>query len=180
MTKAAAILIAPVVDLSTFHESELAIVRKFLFHCIRGLDKQHDKRWRAFWRRIFKACAGEVIQLLDQADRSNKFHRRHMAIEQRLFDSQERWTNIERFRDWLKTGAGFGHYEIVGTRMKFIPSSTSYEQCSDAEMREFHENLMVFLHAPYAQRRLWPHLKAEQRQGMLDAVLAEPEAVTGH
>jgi hypothetical protein len=174
MTKAASILIAPMIALRTLPEQDRAVIRRFLFDLIRGLDAKHDKRWRRFWTRIIKAEPGEVVQLQDQADRSNKFHRRHMAIEQRLFDSQERWTNIDRFRDWLKTGAGFGHYELVGARMKFIPSSTSYEQCSDAEMREFHENLMVFLHAPYAQRRLWPHLKSGQRQDMLETVIQGP------
>lgn len=46
MAKAAAILIAPMVALRALPEQDRAVVRRFLFDLIRGLDAKHDKRWR--------------------------------------------------------------------------------------------------------------------------------------
>lgn len=173
MTKPASILVAPKIDLRTVPPQDRDAVRRFLFECIRGLDPQHDKRWRRLWSRIWKSEPGEATQLLILAPRSRKFHARHMAIETRLFESQDAFVNQNRFRDWLKTGAGFGNYELVGQRMKFIPASVSYDDCSDDEMREFHENAIAFMRTPRAQRRLWPHLTAIKRSEMVDWILME-------
>lgn len=176
MTKPAAILICPQVALNNLPEPERSVVRRFLFDNIRGLDEQHDKRWRRFWGRIWNADAGEVTHLQVVVDRSGPFHRRHMAMEQALFDRQERWRRLEDMRWWLKTGAAWGEFTLLPNgRMKFIPRSTSYEACSDDEMREVHEAMLAFLRTPYAQRRLWPHLNADQREAMLESILDPAE-----
>lgn len=172
MTKPAAMLVCPMVPLRQIPDSEKDVIRRFLFDNIRGLDAQHDKRWRRFWGRIWNADAGEVTHLEVIVDRSGPFHRRHMAMEQSLFDRQERWRKVEDMRWWLKTGAAWGEFTLLPNgRMKFIPASTSYEKCSDDEMREVHENMVAFLQTPYAQRRLWPHLSPNARQDMLDSIL---------
>jgi hypothetical protein len=177
MTKPAAILISPRIALQNLPEPERSVVRRFLFDNIRGLNEQHDKRWRRFWGRIWNADAGEVTHLQVVVDRSGPFHRRHMAIEQTLFDRQERWRKPEDMRWWLKTGAGWGNYTLLPNgRMKFIPSSTCYEECSDDEMREVHKNMLDFLRTPYALRRLWPHLTPNQREEMLDSILKSHES----
>lgn len=178
VTKPSTILVNPVTELNRLPLAERQIVSRFLFDCVRGLDAQHDKRWRRLWNRMWRAAPGEVFHLELLQDRCGPFHRMHMGMEQRLFEAQERFTHFERFRDWLKTGAGHGRYEIVAGRMKFVPASTSYEACSDDEMRELHGQMLEFLHTPRAQRRLWPHLDAEHRAQMLESVLNPPTPET--
>ena len=170
--KGSNLLIAPMMDLKTIPETDRAVVRKFLFECIRGLDAKHDKRWRRLWGRIWKSEPGEATQLVSLVPRSRKFHARHMAIENRLFEAQDRFDLLEGLRNWLKTGAAFGEYHLVGTRMKFVPSSLAYDQCSNDQMHEFHDNAIAYLHTPRAQRYLWRHLTPEKRAEMMDWVLA--------
>lgn len=175
MTKASAIMIAKVQPIEQMPEHELAVVRKFLFGGLKGLNEQHDKRWRRFWSRVIKGELGEVHEFENKVERSGQFHKRHMAIEQVLFDRQEQWDNIKKFREWLKTGAAWGHFEIVKGRMKFVPSSLSYEQCSDDDMKEVHEAMLTFLRRPNVQKRLWPHLSADARHEMLEMIIDPPE-----
>lgn len=173
--KSSPVLITKVHPLERLPEHELAIVRRFLFDGIRGLDETHNLRWRRIWARIIKSEVGEVFHLQNVVDRSGPFHRMHMGLEQRLFDCQERWGKLEHMRAWLKAGAGWGDYALVGTRMKFVPRSTSYEACSDDEMREVHVAMLAFLRTPFAQRRLWPHLPANQRFDMLENIIEPAE-----
>lgn len=176
MPKSSTILIAKMQRLEDLPESERQVVRKFLFGGIQGLNEQHEKRWRRFWSRIQRAEVGEVFDIQINVARSGQFHRRHMAIEQMLFDRQERWARIEAMRLWLKTGAMWGEYTLLESgRMKFVPKSTSYEKCSDDEMREVHEAMVAFLRTPLAQRRLWPHLSTDARHEMLEAIVEPPE-----
>lgn len=175
MTKASAILITKTHPLDGIPEQDKAAVRRFLFDGLRGLDEQNDKRWKRFWSRIWKAEPGEVFHFLDVVDRSGPFHRMHMSLEQTLFDRQDRFTNMDRFRDWLKTGAGWGTYTLVRERMKFVPRSTSYDECSDHEMKEVHVSMVAFLRTPRAQRRLWPHLDADRRTEMVESILDPQE-----
>jgi|GEM_PF-261934 len=174
MTKPSAILIMKAQPLEAWNERDLSVVRRFIFDGIRGLNAQHEARWRRFWGRIWKAEPGQVFQLDNVVERSGPFHRMHMGMEQRLFESQERWGQLEPFRNWLKTGAGWGEYQRHdGGPMKFVPRSTAYEHCSDDEMREVHEAMVAFLRTPYALRRLWPHLAEPKRHEMLETVLAD-------
>lgn len=175
MSRPSPILIAKQHPVERMPEHELAIVRRFLFDGIRGLDEKHDKRWRRIWLRIIKAEVGEVFHLESVVGRSGLFHRFHMAMEQRLFDRQERWSKLEHLRNWLKAGAGWGDYALASGRMKFVPRSTSYEACSDNDMREIHESMIAFLRTPYAQRRLWGHLTPAQRSEMLEGIVEPPE-----
>ena len=135
MSKASPLLIAKHHPIERMPEHELAVVRRFLFDGIRGLDEQHDKRWRRLWSRIIKSEVGEVFHLESVVDRSGRFHRFHMAMEQNLFDRQDQWAILASMRDWLKTGAAWGDFALNARGvMKFVPRSTSYDQCSDDEM----------------------------------------------
>lgn len=176
MTKPAAILITKVHPIEQMPAHELAIVRRFLFDGIRGLDEKHDKRWRRHWSRIIKAAVGEVFHFEDIVDRSGPFHRMHMAMEQCLFDRQDQWATLASLREWLKTGAAWGDFALNAKGvMKFVPRSTAYEACSDHEMRELHTAMLAFLRTPGAQRKLWPHLNPMARAEMLESILNRPE-----
>ncbi|MGB3882014.1 MAG: hypothetical protein WA955_15700 [Diaphorobacter nitroreducens] len=176
MTKASPILITKRASLAGMPEPQRATVRHVLLDAVGGLDSTHDSRWRRFINRLLCAEPGEVFELASVVERSGQFHRRHMALEQRLFDHQERWLTLTAMRDWLKTGAGWVEW-LPGPRggIVAVPRSTSYESCSDDEMREVHEAMVAFLHTPHAQRMLWPHLAAAGRAAMLESVLASPQ-----
>jgi hypothetical protein len=173
MTKPSSIMVCPMVPLRQLSDADRDVLRRVLFDNIQGVDAKHNARWRRWWGRLFNAEAGEVQHIQALTERSMAFHGRHMAIEQRLFDVQDAFVNQDRFRDWLKTGAGWGEYKLVGERTKFVPASLAYEKCSEDEMREFHTNMVDFLHTPRAQRRLWPHLGAQARADMLESALAD-------
>lgn len=175
MTKTSSILITKRASLAAMPEAQRATVRHVLLDAVGGLDGTHDKRWRRWVNRLLRAEPGEVFELASVVARSGQFHRRHMALEQRLLDHQERFTNLNSLRDWTKTGAGWVDWE-PGARggIVAVPRSIAYEQCSDDEMREVHEATVAFLHTAHAQRYLWPHLDARGRESMLESVLAEP------
>jgi len=176
MTKPSPILITKLASLAGMPEPDRATVRHVLLDAVGGLDSTHDSRWRRFINRLLRAEPGEVFELASVVERSGQFHRRHMALEQRLFDHQERWLTLTAMRDWLKTGAGWVEW-LPGGRggIVAVPRSTSYEACSDDEMREVHEAMLAFLRTPHAQRFLWPHLVPTARAAMLESVLADRE-----
>ena len=176
MTKCSPILIAKRASLAGMPEPQRATVRHVLLDAVGGLDSTHDSRWRRFVNRLLLAEPGEVFELVSLVQRSGQFHRRHMALEQNLFDHQERLLTRTAMRDWLKTGAGWVEWQ-PGARggIVAVPRSTSYEKCSDDEMREVHEAIVAFLHTPHAQRFLWPHLDVRGRAAMLESVLAPRE-----
>ena len=179
MTKPSAILITKRHPIEDMPERDLAAVRRFLFDGICGLDEQHDKRWRRLWRRILQGAVGEVFHLELVVGRSGPFHRMHMGLEQSLFNRQDQWAMLQSLRDWLKTGAAWGEYALNARGvMKFVPSSTSYEACSDDEMREIHTAMLAFLRTPGAQRKLWPHLAPAARSEMLESIVEPPPQET--
>lgn len=176
MTKPASIMLVKHHPLDGFSEFERSIIRRFLFDCFRGLDEQNEGRWRRWWSRLWRAEPGQVFQLDNVVERSGEFHKRHMAIEQRLFDSQDAFLNLPALRAWLKTGAAFVTWEPDGKGgIVAVPRSTSYEKCSDDEMRELHDAMLAYLRTPAAQATLWPHLQAVKRAAMLESVLAPRE-----
>lgn len=176
MTKPASILLVKHHPLDGFSDFERSVIRRFLFDCFRGADEQNEGRWRRLWSRFWNAAPGQLFQLDNLVERSSDFHRRHMAIEQRLFDSQDAFLNLPALRAWLKTGAAFVNWEHDGKGgLVAVPRSTSYEKCSDDEMRELHDAMLAFLRTPAAQEKLWQHLAPARRAVMLESVLADRE-----
>lgn len=171
MSAATPILICPVVQLHTLPDQERDILRRFFTEHVRGMDAGNDKRWRRFVRDLFNAAPGEGFEILRKEERGGPFHRRHRVILQRLFDSQERFRNLDRLHDWIKVGAG--HVDWIEGKPR--PRSTSFDVCSEDEMREFHAAAVEYLETERAQRFLWRLVKAAQRPAMLEAVLSKPE-----
>ena len=176
MTNPSPILVTPVAKLNALPQFEREIVSRFLFEHIKGLDDKHNRRWRRLWRQGWHAEPGEVFHFQVIRDRSGPFHRRHRAVVQRLFESQEKFTNIDALHDWLKVGACWVDWGVGrGGAPVAIPKSTSFEACSDDEMKELHTAAVDFLHTPRAQRKLWPHIKSPARAEMLGIILREGE-----
>lgn len=156
-------------------EATMAAVRKFLFAMLKGATEQDQKRWFRFWHRARNAKPGTTFAIDTVVQRSGPFHRRHMLIEQRVFEAQEFFTDFEHgFRGWLKTGAGHVDYHPGPTGKLFaIPRSTSYGALEDNAMREFHDNAMAFLRTEWAARTLWPHLQPLAAMNTMHAVLTQ-------
>lgn len=156
--------------------AERAVATKVLEHAIRGVDEKNHKRWRTFLRRVFGMEHGEIAEVGTRIPRSGPFHRYHMAIEQAVFDGQERFKAFEQFRNWLKIGAG--HVEWVpGAKGGIVPlpKSISYAELEEPEMREVHDAMLAFLRGPHASAYLWKHLPAEQAAEMMETILSSFE-----
>ena len=154
-------------------EAESAVMRKVMFQMMDGLNRDDKKAWRKFWTRLVGAEPGEIFSLDFWFPRNGKFHRLHMAMEQRLYDAQERFTSFDAFRDWLKVGAGFCDW-LPGPRGGIFPKpkSISYRHADEEVMRRFHADTVAFLRTdPRAAKCLWPHLSVEKRAEMIDTLL---------
>ncbi|MGL5184954.1 hypothetical protein [Herbaspirillum huttiense] len=153
-------------------ETEKQIGQKVLTQVLRGVDEKHHKRWRRVVNTWFGLEEGEITTVDTRHPRSGPFHRFHMAMEQAVFDGQERFRDFERFRDWLKIGAG--HVEWVpGAKGGIVPLplSTSYADLEEVAMRELHKKMLAFLHGDHAAPYLWRHLDAEEAGAMMASIL---------
>lgn len=162
-------------DATDIPEADREAARRVLCGAIDGLGEKGKRQWRRLLKDLFAMEPGECMTLQRNKQRSGPFHRRHMAMEQRFFEAQERFTSFDPgFRDWLKIGAG--HCEWVpGPRGGIvpIPLSISYSDMDEDAMREFHIACVAFLRQDYAQKTLWRHLTVLQRQEMVEALLLE-------
>lgn len=149
-------------------------LRRFLFGVIDGFNKEDRRAWRSFWKRVMGMEPGDMAVAEMLFPRSGPFHRRHMKIEQTVFDAQERFQNFDALRNWIKIGAG--HCEWVpGPKGAIvpIPKSIAYASMDDEEFKSFHENAIQFLRGGHAADVLWPHLKGARAAEMMESVLRE-------
>ncbi len=155
-------------------EQESAVMRRVLFESVNGLSERDKKGWRRFWNRIVKAEPGEMFSVETWFPRVGAFHRRHMAMEQAVFQAQERIAEFEMFRTWTKIGAGFCDW-IPGPKGAVIPvpKSIAYRKLDEEGMREYHEACVRFWRTAHAQKVLWPHLDPQQRAEMMEVILGE-------
>ncbi len=154
--------------------AEREAARRVLFGAIDGLGEKGKKQWRRFVGGLFKLEPGEMVTIRTHKARSGPFHRRHMAIEQRVFEAQERFEHFETFRNWLKVGSGFCEW-AAGPKGGVIPvpKSIAFDKLEEDEMREVHDEMVAFLRGPHAAGYLWKHLSPMARTEMIEAVLAE-------
>lgn len=155
-------------------EPDREAVRRVLFGVIDGLGDQGKKRWRRFMNGLLKLTPGEIVEIHTKKPRSGVFHRRHMLIESRVFDAQERIVEFEQFRLWLKLGAGFVDWMPGPKGGVFpVPKSIAYDKLEEDAFREFHENCIAFLRTPHACKYLWPKLPEQQRAQAIESVLED-------
>ena len=143
-----------------------------LFKALDGLGKDDRSSWRRFWKKMIGMEPGEMVEFSMTFPRSGPYHRRHMAIEQRLFDCQEVFEDFESLRTWLKVGAGWVIWAAGadGTLIP-IPKSISYAAADEDEFRRFHEGVIRFLRGPHAGLFLWPHLE-DKAVNQIDYILS--------
>lgn len=152
-------------------EQQRQVLAGVLFEMLGGLTEYDQKRWRGFWREVMAAGSGEVFTVDLAIIRNGRTHRKHMALENALFEAQEQFHVFGQLRDWIKTGSGFVTWHMVRGQMQAVPNSISYDKCDQLTMEQFHTDAIAFLRTPRAQEQLWPHLPAAKAQEMVEVVL---------
>lgn len=155
--------------------AEKEAATKALQECIHGVDEKNQKSWMRFLRNLFSLEDGEIAEIGTRIPRSGPFHRFHMAMEQAVFDAQDRFNDFEQFRNWLKIGAGHIVW-VPGAKGGIVPlpKSISYMDLSEEDMREFHKNLLAFLRGEHAAPYLWKHL-GDKSHDMMHSIISEFE-----
>ena len=153
-------------------EDDKAAARRVIFGIVDGLGERGRKQWRRLWNNIMRMEPGEMVELTTLQPRLGWYHRKHFALEQALFEAQERFEEFESFRTWLKVGAGHVDW-FPGPKGGVIPvpRSISYAKLEQAEMEQFHGAAVDFLRTKHAGKTLWRHLSPVDRITMLETVL---------
>jgi hypothetical protein len=158
-------------------EKERAQLQLLLYEFADGLGEKDRRAWRRLWNRIIKSEPGEIFVIRRRQPRVGKFHRFTMALQQRLMESQEVFTDFDALRYWLKIGAGFVEWHTNERGEIFpIPRSVAFDKCSEDDAREFFIAMVGFLRTEHAAKYLWPHLSARKAAEMMESVLAEFDA----
>ncbi len=155
-------------------KADAEAARKVLFGQVDGLSERHRKSWRRLWNWFLKSAEpGEMVEIKTHRERLGWYHRKHMALEQALFESQEKFEHFKQFRDWLKIGAGHVDW-IPGPRGAVVPvpKSISYAELEQDEMERVHDAMLAFLRTEHPQKVLWRHLAPAQRSDMMETILA--------
>lgn len=153
-------------------EDDKAAARRVIFGIVDGLGERGKKQWRRLWSNILRLEPGEMVDIKTNQARIGWFHRKHMALETAVFESQERFEDFESFRTWLKVGAGHVDW-FPGPKGGVIPvpRSTSYASLEQGAMEEFHASAVDFLRTDHAGKTLWKHLNQTDRITMVETIL---------
>lgn len=152
-------------------ENDLCAVRSFLFGVVDGAGKDDRSAWQKFWSKVKRLEPGEVFDFEIVFPRIGAYHRRHMAIEQAVFDAQDRFSDFEMFRDWLKIGSAWVVW-VPGPKGGIVPlpRSISYRKADQDDFEKYHRQVMNFLRGEHAAPYLWRHL-GDKSHDMIDAIL---------
>lgn len=155
-------------------DADKEAARRVLFGMVDGLGEKGRKSWRRFVNGLMKLEPGEMVEIKTHRERIGWFHRKHMALEQRVFEAQEKFEQFDSFRTWLKVGSGFVDW-FPGPKGGVIPvpRSISYAKLEQGEMEQVHEEMVKFLRTDHAGKTLWKHLTATQRISMIEEILQE-------
>ena len=161
-------------DAQPIAEADREAARRVLFGAIDGLSEQHRKSWRRIWNWfLHRAEPGEMLEIKTHRERLGWYHRKHMALEQAVFEAQERFDSFEAFRAWMKVGSGFvDWYPGPKGGVIPVPRSISYARLEQDDMERVHADMVAFLRTPHAIKTLWPHTPESQRELAIEAVLA--------
>lgn len=158
---------------SQITEADKDAARRVIFGMVDGLGERGKRQWRRLWSNILRLEPGEMVEIKTHQQRIGWYHRKHMALEQALFEGQERFEAFEGFRDWLKVGAGFCDWYPGPKGGVFpVPKSISYSKLEQGEMEQFHNDAVTFLRTDHAGKTLWKHLSPTARIEMLETILA--------
>lgn len=132
-------------------EEELAVVRRFLMECYRGIGEDNDKAWNRFWSSLKRLDAGEIVTADFVFPRNPLFHRKFFAL---LTVGYEAWEpprkrktykgipvlkNFERFRADVTILAGY-YVQTFGLdgKMTLEPKSISFAKMGEDEFQKLY------------------------------------------
>lgn len=152
--------------------AQASAVSSFLFQFFKGATEGDDKAWHRFMRAMNEGAAGEYFQFKVDRQRMGWKHRKQMALEGKVFAAQERLTDKEQFRLWIKVGSGFVDW-MAGPKggVVPVPRSISFTQCSEEEFADYCEKIIAFLRTQHAQHYLFPHLSAQLAGESMESIL---------
>lgn len=160
-------------DAAPISDDDRAALLRVIFGVLDGLGDSNRKRWRGFWKRLLQLEPGEMVEIKTHQDRIGWYHRKHMLMEVRLFEAQEKFENFEQFRCWLKVGAGHCDW-VPGPKGGVfpVPRTIKYSKLEQAEMEAFHASCIEFVRTEHAGKTMWKHLSVTKRIEMIEDVLA--------
>lgn len=157
---------------SSIPDADKDAARRVLFGLVDGLGERNRKAWRRFVNGLMRLEPGEMVDIKTHKARLGWFHRKHMALEQCVFEAQEKFEDFETFRIWLKVGSGFVTWAAGPRGGVFpVPKSISYAKLEQGEMETVHDSMVAFLRTEHAGKTLWRHLQPMQRVEMIEAIL---------
>ena len=109
-------------------EEKRLAAREVFTGIVDGLGEQNRGRWRRFLSSLMRLEPGEMIEVHTNQRRLGWYHRKHMALEQAIFESQDRFEEFESFRTWLKVGSGFVDW-FPGPKGGVIPVPGTLHDC---------------------------------------------------
>lgn len=162
-------------DSSPIPPSDAEAARRVLFGIVDGLGDRGRRQWRRFVSSLLRLEPGEMVDIKTHKARVGRNHRRHMLIETRVFEAQERFEHFDPgFRDWLKVGAGFvDWYPGPKGAVMPVPRSIAFDKLEEDAMQELHDQMIAFLRTPHALKTLWPKLSPLDRELAIEAVLMD-------
>lgn len=178
MSKASAILVCVRAPLRELPDPVRDILRQLVTEWIVGMDARMQKRWLRLWSLFANAAPGEGFQVYNAEARSGPFHRMHRKVLSRLFEIQDEYDDEDVVHDWFKFRCYFVTWTegpITGRPIP-TPRSTNFDECSEDEIREFHNRMVDKLHDPATQEHFWPHKTPAERVETVEFVLTrQPE-----
>lgn len=158
--------------------AQAAAVSEFLFGFFKGATVADEKAWRRFMRAMNEGVAGEYFSFKVERQRVGWKHRKQMALEGKVFDSQERLADKKQFILWLKIGAGFVDW-MAGPKggVVPVPRSINFNQCSEEEFAEYRDQVSAFLRTQHAQKYLYPALTPQMAEQCIESILQPFEEV---
>lgn len=169
--KTASITVTPTVELRRLPKYETDICRRLFTQHLRGATPEDHKRWIRLVADWWNAKPGEGFQLYRVEGRSGAFHALHRAILSAIFERQERFPTVDALHDAIKLKTWFVEWKDG----KPTPKSTSFDACSEDEIRELAQRLQHLLHDPDFQAFLWPALPERLRLENVTAILTNPK-----
>ena len=159
-------------DTAPLAPQDAEAARRVFFGIVDGLGERGRKQWRRLWNGLMRLQPGEMVEITTVQPRLGWYHRRHMALEQAVFEAQERFEDFESFRTWLKVGASFvDWYPGPKGGVIPVPRSISYAKLEQGAMEQFHNDAVAFLRTEHAGKTLWKHLGDCQRIQMIETIL---------
>lgn len=156
-------------DLSETQQKQLSVL---LGEGWTGATEKDTTGWRKFINWIIRREIGDIFEITIRKIRNGKFHRKHMKLESVVFEHQERFTDFDQFRNWLKIGCGFVTW-VAGPKGGIVPlpKSIAYDKCEQDEYEDFHGQVIEFFQSEHCQQYLWRHLKPDQQVEMMNTLI---------